>query len=40
MVWLIMQYLASGDSVEDIFAAYPSLARKDIQARLVYAVGV
>ena len=37
MVWLIVQYLANGDSVEDILAAYPSLTREDIQACLTYA---
>ena len=37
MVWLILQYLANGDAVEDILAAYPSLRREDIQACLVYA---
>jgi uncharacterized protein (DUF433 family) len=37
MVWLVVQYLANGDSVEDILAAYPSLSREDIQACLAYA---
>lgn len=37
MVWLILQYLANGDSMEDILAAYPSLFREDIQACLAYA---
>jgi uncharacterized protein (DUF433 family) len=37
MVWLIVQYLANGDSVEDILTAYPSLTREDIQACLAYA---
>ena len=36
MVWLILQYLANGDGVEDILAAYPSLTREDIQACLAY----
>jgi uncharacterized protein (DUF433 family) len=40
MVWLIVQYLAHGDSMEDILAAYPSLAREDIQACLAYAAEV
>jgi uncharacterized protein (DUF433 family) len=40
MVWLIVQYLANGDSVEDILAAYPSLTREDIQACLAYAAEV
>jgi uncharacterized protein (DUF433 family) len=37
MVWLILQYLGNGDSIEDILAAYPSLTRDDIQACLLYA---
>ena len=37
MVWLIVQYLANGDSVEDILTAYPSLTREDVQACLGYA---
>ncbi len=37
MVWLIVQYLAHGDSVEDVLAAYPSLTREDVQACLAYA---
>ena len=37
MVWLILQYLANGDAIEDVLAAYPSLCREDIQACLVYA---
>jgi uncharacterized protein (DUF433 family) len=37
MVWLVVQYLAHGDSAEDILAAYPSLSREDIQACLAYA---
>jgi uncharacterized protein (DUF433 family) len=40
MVWLIVQYLANGDSVEDILAAYPSLTREDVQACLAYAAEV
>jgi uncharacterized protein (DUF433 family) len=35
-VWLVLQYLANGDSVEAILAAYPSLTREDIQACLAY----
>ena len=38
MVWLIVQYLANGDSTEDILAAYPALTREDIQACLAYAI--
>jgi uncharacterized protein (DUF433 family) len=37
MVWLVVQYLANGDSVEDILAAYPSVTQEDIQACLAYA---
>lgn len=37
MVWLIVQYLAHGDSVEDVLAAYPSLTREDVHACLAYA---
>ncbi len=37
MVWLILNYLANGDSMEDILAAYPDLTRDDIRACLAYA---
>jgi uncharacterized protein (DUF433 family) len=37
MVWLILHYLANGDTIEDILAAYPSLSREDVQACLFYA---
>ena len=37
MVWIIVDYLANGDSVDDVLAAYPSLAREDVQAALAYA---
>jgi uncharacterized protein (DUF433 family) len=37
MAWLIVQYLANGDSLEEILAAYPSITREDIQACLAYA---
>ena len=37
MVWLVVQYLANGDSVDSILAAYPSLTRDDVQACLAYA---
>lgn len=40
MVWLIVQYFANGDSMEDILAAYPSLTREDVQACLAYAAEV
>ena len=37
MVWLVLNYLANGDSIEDILAAYPALTREDIPACLAYA---
>lgn len=37
MVWLVVQYLANGDTAEDILEAYPSLTREDVQACLTYA---
>lgn len=37
MVWFIVDYLANGDSVEEVLAAYPSLTREDVQAALAYA---
>jgi uncharacterized protein (DUF433 family) len=36
MVWLVLNYLANGDSIEDILAAYPSLTRDDILACFTY----
>ncbi|NJD67924.1 MAG: DUF433 domain-containing protein [candidate division NC10 bacterium] len=37
MVWIIVDYLANGDSVEEVLAAFPSLTREDVQAALAYA---
>jgi uncharacterized protein (DUF433 family) len=37
MVWLVLNYLANGDSIEDILAAYPNLTGEDIRACLAYA---
>jgi uncharacterized protein (DUF433 family) len=37
MVWIIVDYLANGDTVEEVLAAYPSLTREDVQAALAYA---
>jgi uncharacterized protein (DUF433 family) len=37
MVWLILEYLANGDSVDDVLAAYPGIAREDVSACLAYA---
>ncbi len=36
-MWLVVQYLANGDIVEEVLASYPSLTREDIQACLTYA---
>lgn len=37
MVWLILEYLANGDSIDDILEAYPDLTREDMLACLAYA---
>lgn len=37
MVWLILQYLGDGDTLDDVLAAYPTLTREDVQACLQYA---
>ena len=37
IVWLILEYLANGDSVDNVLAAYPSLTQEDISACLAYA---
>lgn len=37
MAWLIVQYLANGDSIDEILEAYPSLTREDVRACLSYA---
>jgi uncharacterized protein (DUF433 family) len=37
MVWLIVECLANGDTVEDVLKAYPSLTREDVLAALAYA---
>ena len=37
MAWLVVQYLANGDSIEDILEAYPSLSQEDVRACLLYA---
>ncbi|MEW6351753.1 MAG: DUF433 domain-containing protein [Thermodesulfobacteriota bacterium] len=37
MVWLILEYLANGDGIDDILAAYPGLTRDDVRACLAYA---
>lgn len=37
-IWvsLILDFLASGDSIDDILAAYPHLTREDILASIAY----
>ena len=37
MVWIIVSYLANGDTIEEVLQAYPSLTREDILAALAYA---
>jgi len=37
MVWLIVSFLADGDTIEDVLQAYPSLTRQDVLAALAYA---
>ena len=37
MVWIVVECLANGDTVEDILAAYPSLTQVDVRAALAYA---
>ena len=37
MVWLVVEYLAGGDSIEAVLEAYPSLTKEDVQACLVFA---
>jgi uncharacterized protein (DUF433 family) len=37
MAWLVLQYLANADTVDDVLAAYPALTKEDIQACLAYA---
>jgi uncharacterized protein (DUF433 family) len=34
---LILEKLASGDSIEDLLAAYPSISREDVSACLLFA---
>ena len=36
-VQTILEFLAAGDTVEDVLAEYPRLTRRDIQACLAYA---
>lgn len=37
MVWLVLEYLANGDSIDDVLAAYPAISREDVSACLAYA---
>lgn len=36
-VQTVLEFLAAGDSIEDVLEEYPSLARADVQACLDYA---
>lgn len=36
-VQTVLEFLAAGDSVEEVLEEYPSLTRKDVQACLNYA---
>lgn len=37
MVWLVLELLANGDSIDDILTAYAGLTREDVSACLAYA---
>jgi len=37
MPWLILNFLANGDTIEEVLAAYPSLTPEDVRAYLAYA---
>jgi uncharacterized protein (DUF433 family) len=37
MVQTVLEFLASGDSIEDVLDEYPTLKREDVQACLDYA---
>ena len=39
-VQTVLEFLAAGDSVEDVLAEYPSLVRADVQACLDFAARV
>ena len=39
-VQTILEFLAAGDSVEDVLREYPGLTRRDVQACLDYAARV
>lgn len=37
MVWLILEYLANGDTIDDVLEAYQGLTKDDVLACLAYA---
>ncbi len=37
MVWIVLDNLAAGESVEDVLHSYPSIGIEDIRAALAYA---
>ena len=37
MAWQVVQFLADGDSIDDILAAYSQLTREDVRACLAFA---
>jgi uncharacterized protein (DUF433 family) len=39
-VQTVLEFLAAGDSVDDVLAEYPTLSRADVQACLDYAARV
>lgn len=39
-VQTVLEFLGAGDSVEDVLAEYPTLAREDVQACIDYAARV
>jgi len=36
MVWLIVEFLANGDSIAEVLQAYPDLTREDVLAALAF----
>ena len=36
----VLEFLAAGDSVDDVLEEYPGLTREDVQACLAYATGL
>ena len=37
IVWIIVEYLANGDTIDDVLEGYPSISREDVFAALAYA---